>query len=71
MSNLRKTDVKNHLSTRFRTEIHLCPPGSLPDATGFSEEELTGAEPATNDAAQDASGLSSTKPGEVRESRKG
>lgn len=36
MSNIRQSDVKNHLSLRFRTKIHLCEPVSQPDATGFS-----------------------------------
>jgi len=47
MSNIRQSDVKNHLSPRFRTKIHLCEPASQPDATGFSgtEPEATNAEP--------------------------
>ncbi len=43
MSLVKKSDVKNHLSPRFRTKIHLSQPESQPDATGFS-----GAEPDTN-----------------------
>jgi hypothetical protein len=39
MSILKKGDVKNHLSPRFRTQIHLCPPESAPDATGYSVAE--------------------------------
>lgn len=39
MSNIRQSDVKNHLSPRFRTKIHLCQPGSQPDATGYSVAE--------------------------------
>jgi hypothetical protein len=39
MSNIGKSDVKNHLSPRFRTKIHLCDPVSEPDATGFSAPE--------------------------------
>lgn len=39
MSNIRQSDVKNHLSPRFRTKIHLCEPVSQPDATGFSGAE--------------------------------
>ncbi|MGA2571049.1 MAG: hypothetical protein ABSF23_11070 [Terracidiphilus sp.] len=35
MSLIKKSDVKNHLSPRFRTKIHLC----QPDATGFSVAE--------------------------------
>lgn len=60
MSNIRQSDVKNHLSPRYRTQIHLCQPESLPDATGFSDQELPGAEPTPNDSMQDALGLSST-----------
>ena len=36
MSNIRQSDVKNHLSPRFRAKVHLCQPVSQPDATGFS-----------------------------------
>jgi len=36
MSLTRKSDVKNHLSPRFRTETHLCAPAGLRDATGCS-----------------------------------
>jgi hypothetical protein len=35
----QKSDVKNHLSPRYRREIHLCQPASQPDATGFSVAE--------------------------------
>lgn len=36
MSLLRKSDVKNHLSPHFRTELYLCPPKSQTHATSFS-----------------------------------
>ncbi|MGB6690845.1 MAG: hypothetical protein WBE76_23675 [Terracidiphilus sp.] len=39
MSLLNQSDVKNHLSSRFRTKIHLQPPVSRPDATGLSAAE--------------------------------
>ena len=39
MSLVKKSDVKNHLSARFRDKIHLLNPESQPDATGFSEAE--------------------------------
>ena len=39
MSLVKKSDVKNHLSPRFRTKIHLNLPESQPDATGFSGAE--------------------------------
>jgi hypothetical protein len=41
MSLIKKSDVKNHLSNRHRNRngIHLQPPASQPDATGFSGEQ--------------------------------
>ncbi len=39
MSLIRQSDVKDHLSPRDHTQIHLCPPESQPDATGFSGAE--------------------------------
>lgn len=39
MSLVKKSDVKNHLSSHHKRAIHLNPPVSQPDATGFSEEE--------------------------------
>lgn len=39
MSLIKKSDVKNHLSSRYRTQIHLCQPESQPDATAFSVAE--------------------------------
>lgn len=36
MSLHKQSDVKNHLSRRTRSEIHLIQPTSQPDATGFS-----------------------------------
>ncbi|MFZ0393889.1 MAG: hypothetical protein WCF17_01200 [Terracidiphilus sp.] len=39
MSLITQSDVKNHLSPRYRTKIHLCEPESQPDATGFSVGE--------------------------------
>jgi hypothetical protein len=36
MSLIKKSDVKNHLSSRNRSEIHLHRSSSQPDATGFS-----------------------------------
>jgi hypothetical protein len=40
MSLIKKSDVKNHLSLRYRTQIHLSQPESQPDATGFSVVEM-------------------------------
>jgi len=39
MSIINRTDVKNHMRPPFLSKIHLCPPESQPDATGFSEAE--------------------------------
>ena len=49
MSQIRQSDVKNHLSPRFRTKIHLCDPVSQPDATGYSvpEPDAIEADPST------------------------
>lgn len=40
MSIIKKSDVKNHVSARHSTQIHLRQPESQPDATGFSAAEL-------------------------------
>jgi len=45
MSLIKKADVKNHLSARHRTGIHLARPESQSDATGFPHEESAGAAP--------------------------
>jgi hypothetical protein len=39
MSVIERSDVKNHPRPPFLTKIHLCPPESQPDATGFSGPE--------------------------------
>lgn len=39
MSLIKKSDVKNHLSPQFRTKIHLCPPESQLNTTGYSAAE--------------------------------
>lgn len=49
MSLIKKSDVKNHLSSRHRTKIQLSEPASLPDATGYS-----GAEPDATDESPSA-----------------
>jgi hypothetical protein len=51
VSLIKKSDVKNHLSPRHRTEIHLCPPESQPDATGYSGADAVQAD--ASDSAQD------------------
>jgi hypothetical protein len=53
VSLIKKSDVKNHLSPRHRTEIHLCPPESQPDATGFSAAESSPDQPDASDSAKD------------------
>jgi hypothetical protein len=53
VSLIKKSDVKNHLSPRHRTEIHLCPPESQPDATGFSAAESGAEQPDASDSAKD------------------
>lgn len=39
VSLIKKSDVKNHLSLRYRTRIHVSELESQPDATGFSAAE--------------------------------
>ena len=53
MSLTKQSDVKNHLSPRHRTEIHLCPPESQPDATGFSAAESGAVQADASDSAKD------------------
>ena len=52
MSLTKKSDVKNHLSSRYRRGIHLTPRASLPDAAGFSGEQSDRADPATGDVTE-------------------
>ena len=52
MSLVKRADVKNHLSARHRTDIHLTQPASQPDATGFAEEESAGADPTMKDSVE-------------------
>jgi hypothetical protein len=49
MSFTKNTDVKNHLSARHRTEIHL-QPAVRAEATGFKHEESAGPDPSENDS---------------------
>jgi len=44
MSFGKQSDVKNHLTHRTRSQIHLIEPMSQPDATGFSGVESAPAE---------------------------
>ena len=49
MSLVKKSDVKNHLSTHHRTAIHLSRPESQSDATGSPYEESAGEDPEVSD----------------------
>ena len=53
MSQIRQSDVKNHLSPRFRTKIHLCDPITQPDATGHSVPEADAIQANSSTFAQD------------------
>ncbi len=53
MSLTKKSDAKNHLSARFRNEIHLDKPVSEPDATGFSQDEPGARKDTSSDFAED------------------
>jgi hypothetical protein len=53
MSLIKKADVKNHLSTRHRTEIHLCQPEDQPTVAVAFEEGFVGAAPEFSDPAKE------------------
>ena len=53
MSLIKKADVKNHLSTRHRTEIHLCGPDDKPETTGLGEEGSVCTAPEIRDSDND------------------
>jgi hypothetical protein len=53
VSLIEKSDEKNQLSLRHRTEIHLCEPESQPDATGFSAAESGDVQLEASDSAKD------------------
>ena len=53
MSLIKKVDVKNHLSGRHRTEIHLYRPEKEPSAAGAMEERSPGDAPEINDSDKD------------------
>ena len=52
MSLINKADVKNHLSARHRSEIHLAPPQSQSDATGFAHEDSASEDPEVSDSVE-------------------
>jgi hypothetical protein len=58
MSLIKKADVKNHLSARHRTEIHL-QPDSQADATGFPHDDNAGDDPKATESVKDSLKLSS------------
>jgi len=61
MSNIRKSDVKNHLSPRFRKKIFLSRSDiPLDAATSTYKEQPVGAESKANDSMEGAFSLSST-----------
>jgi hypothetical protein len=66
MSLHKQSDVKNHLSPRYRTKIHLCPPVS--DTSGLSVAEPDAIKPVLLGFANDfltehsSSGPASTGP---------
>jgi hypothetical protein len=49
MSLIKKADVKNHLSTRHRTEIHLCRLETEPGTEIVVEDESVGTAPEIGD----------------------
>ena len=53
MSNIRKSDVKNHVYPKSHTDIHLVPAVSLPDATGYSAAEPVAVEAGSPGFAKD------------------
>jgi len=53
MSLIKQPDAKNHLSPSFRTQIHLVPPVSQPDATGYSVAEPDTTKPNPSDIAEE------------------
>jgi hypothetical protein len=57
----RKTDLQKHLSSHGRKHLHLSDPATQPDATGFSGDGVTIAEPNTsNPVPQSDAGIIST-----------
>lgn len=60
MSNIRKSDVKNHLSPRFRTRLSLCQPTSESDAAGLAREKPASAAPMGNGPMENPLNLPST-----------
>ena len=57
MSLIKKTDVKNHLSSRKHNGIHLYKPASQPDATGFSGEQSEHADSSSGNVVETAPNL--------------
>lgn len=66
MSNTRKSDVKNHLSPRFRPKIHLCQPNFEPNGGGSSQEVPASSCPTKNESMDSPLNLSSSSRRAVR-----
>jgi hypothetical protein len=54
MSLIKKADVKNHLTARHRTEIHVARPERQSGATGFPHEEPANKDPQVNDSVENS-----------------
>ena len=52
MSLIKKADVKNHLSARHRSEIHLARPETKSDATCFAHEDSSSEDPKVTDSVE-------------------
>ena len=52
MSLIKKADVKNHLSARHRSGIHLAPPAGQPDVAERAHEDSTSEHPMVSDSVQ-------------------
>ena len=50
MSIIRRSDVKNHLSTRASETVHLFTPANQPGTTGDSGSELPSTKPSVPDS---------------------
>ncbi len=50
MSLIKKADVKNHLSARHRTEIHVARPNSESDAISLAHEATTSEDRGLNES---------------------
>ncbi|MGA8089757.1 MAG: hypothetical protein WCA10_20965 [Terracidiphilus sp.] len=58
MSLIKKADVKNHLSARHRSEIHLARPVGQSDATDFAHEDPASEDPKGNESVENPLNIS-------------